>query len=1205
MAIIKEIFARNIEENIAPVIYFHTIDPETAAGEVGEYVFTSRERDSTQRIGGIHEQMVDLLNNMYAALEEGAKLPACWISGFFGSGKSSFAKLLGLALDGMMIPKKDAQGNVIGEWSMEDALVSRDDTKNAEQLPAAFARLRSKVDPMAVIFDIGTMAKNNEVIPHTAYRQILARLGYSKLDGVAHFELILEDEGKFEDFTERYKTKYAADWKDKKDGGMAAMQFRAIYKEMFPDLGDLLEVSTFKASSLDIKTMIDTLLLAIERRAPGKTVFIVVDEVSQYITSQDNQSKVNLQSFISELGSRVSPGECRLWFLATGQEKLEEQHKDSVLFKLMDRFPNSLRVHLDRSNVGEVVERRLLKKKAGSKLEPYITDAHLDLLKLHAYECKNITKEKLITDYPLLSEHIPLFMDITQSLRTSSSRTQSDSGGVRSVLNNIWALFNQAPVALKDRPLGTLLTLDMLFEMIGSSVDSDVLLTLNRLFAKTEADSMERKVAKSIALLEMNSDAQPVTSELLASLLYPSLGSSGVGAQVEKALEQLRKDNWVQFSEKAGWSVQNNAAQEWNRQKAEIAVTAGEVDELLRQLQNEIVRNVDNPKYPRLGVGFPLSCFWNSDRPEDKLSGRGESSSVDMCFHWVTNQGRRENTESWIALSRDKKKMIHWVSGDTSSIESLARDWKKSQKMIARYRGQSGLTPVQSRLLIIEQGAGESAYTILIKELRSVWIEGVQYFDGSGEAATESGSSFDIALKGGAESRIARLYHQFEAGHAHVTPGDFQQLFVKDTAGLSSVFLSGPNGLGFAKLDSGKIVFAPEGAVSQAIYDYIRERSFATGEELFRIFAGPPYGWSKTVIKAAMIALLRAEKVKTGLITSIIDPDVKKVFDQDREFSRAEFEFRITEGDGVSGRDRNAMCDFFEKTIGVSNVDNNSETLADLMFNKFPSILAQTAEVERSLTALGLRLPEPLVEMNRSLSECLSNRHAETALLRLKTNLETLKAAYPRLVQASESLGASTVQELKKLRGMLMNEGEQLSEIDEGESVVAEKAIIEDQFAQAEPWNGYADARPAAEAIRLVYRARRERFAREEREVYDETLARLKARPEFASLGKESQNEVLSLVSSVFQDIDLDAIQPRLVSLSRLPSLIREAEDKAHHKIDNEIIKSDPTERVQAVKSHLRNKVVSNEAELDASLSTLRSRCMAVLSTGNKVRFEE
>jgi len=1204
MQTIKEVFARNIEEDIAPVIYFHTIDPETAAREVGEYVFTSRSRDEAWKIGGIHEQMVDLLNNLYAAITNGNSLPASWISGFFGSGKSSFAKLLGLALDGMAIPKKDGQGRVIGEWTMDEALIARDDTKNADQLAAAFARLKSVVSPMAVIFDIGTMAKNNESIPHTVYRQILSKLGYSSLDGVAHFEIALEDEGRFAEFVEKYRAEYKLDWADKKNGGLAPQQFRSVYQSMFPSQTELLEVATFKASSLNIKTMVDDLARVMERRAPGKTVFIVVDEVSQYI-SKDHQKMLDLQSFVSEIGGRAKPLSSRLWLLVTGQEKLEEESRESVLFKLQDRFPPALRVHLDRANVSEVVERRLLKKKAGSALEALVTGAHLDLLRLHAYGCADLKREQLLDDYPLLPAHIPLFMDITQSIRNTSLRTQSDSGGVRSVLNNIWDLFNNAPVVLKDRPLGTLLTLDMLYDMIGSSIDGDVLLTLHRIFEKHAEPSMERKVVKAIALLELNGDAESVTIGLLASLLYPSLGAAPVTGAVEAAVETLRKENWIQYAEKGGWNIQNNAAQEWNRQKAEISVSAPEVDELLRKLQGEIVEPAAQPVYPRANVRFPLVCWWGSDRSEDRFSGKGEATSVDVCFHWVTNPGRREQQNEWLELCRSKNKAIHWVSGDTNNVEALARDYRRSQKIIARYRGQGNLQPIQSRLWIMEQGEADRNYESLKKELRQVWLEGYLYFDGSRDAALSGGTTFEAALKGGVEARIVKLYHKFESGNIHIIESDFRQLFDKDTAGLSSIFLNGAGGLGLAYADGGKIQFRPSGAVPSAIFQFIQERSFVTGEQLVAQFSTAPFGYSKAVIKASVIGLLRAEKVKLGVITSIRDPDARKMFEADREFGRAEIEARINPEGDIGPRDKVAMRTFFDEKLGVANLESSSESIADALFDRFPKLKDQVGEIRMRLASLGLTLPSSIEDLNRALTECLSSRLVEGSLHRLKLNMTVLESGYPRLVQVSEALSDTTIRELRTLKSCLEVETVQLREIDSLDPVSESVAVLESQFAQTEPWKGYADAKPSAEAIRSHYRSSREHAASEQKETFDEINARIKSRTEFAHLDTAGQNEVLSLVSQSFQDIDIEAVQPTLVYLSRLCGMLKEAEARAHRRMEQLAVRKGDDKPIQALKSGLRNRVVGDEAELDRVLSDLRGRCARVLASGEKVRFEE
>lgn len=383
---IKEVFFRNIEENIAPVIYFHQLDPEIAAQEVREYVFTTRPSSQGNQLGGIHEQMVTLINQICIAIDEGHKLPSSWISGFFGSGKSSFAKLLGLSFDKMQLPDGT---------TMNETLIGRDDTPKAQELRDAFNRLNSLVDSIAVIFDIGTAAKNNESIPHTIYRQVLSKLGYSRHDGVAHYELALEDEGHYEEYLKLYLEHYKKPWREKSNSALAPQQFRTIYKLIYPEEGDLLETTTFNLHTLSIYNMVSDLYKVIDRRAAGRTIFIVVDEVSQYI-AKDQNKMLDLQSFVSEIGGRAKAKNSPLWLLVTGQEKLEEENKESVLFKLKDRFPPELRIHLDRANVREIASRRLLKKKSNSELETLFSDTFIDALKLHGLDCANVSKEQFI-----------------------------------------------------------------------------------------------------------------------------------------------------------------------------------------------------------------------------------------------------------------------------------------------------------------------------------------------------------------------------------------------------------------------------------------------------------------------------------------------------------------------------------------------------------------------------------------------------------------------------------------------------------------------------------------------------------------------------------------------------------------------------------------------------------------------------------------
>ena len=98
-----------------------------------------------------------------------------------------------------------------------------------------------------------------------------------------------------------------------------------------------------------------------ERRADGKTLVFVVDEVGQFV-ARDVQKMLDLQGIVQSLG-RVGRG--KMWLVVTSQEKLTElvgglDGQAVELARLMDRFP--LQVHLEPSDISEVTSRRVLAK---------------------------------------------------------------------------------------------------------------------------------------------------------------------------------------------------------------------------------------------------------------------------------------------------------------------------------------------------------------------------------------------------------------------------------------------------------------------------------------------------------------------------------------------------------------------------------------------------------------------------------------------------------------------------------------------------------------------------------------------------------------------------------------------------------------------------------------------------------------------------
>ena len=85
---IGELFQKDVSRRIEEVIKVDQHDEETVKNEIEEYIVTDSIRD-------YYRLVLDEYNRGRTDPSEGIGI---WVSGFFGSGKSSFAKILGYIL---------------------------------------------------------------------------------------------------------------------------------------------------------------------------------------------------------------------------------------------------------------------------------------------------------------------------------------------------------------------------------------------------------------------------------------------------------------------------------------------------------------------------------------------------------------------------------------------------------------------------------------------------------------------------------------------------------------------------------------------------------------------------------------------------------------------------------------------------------------------------------------------------------------------------------------------------------------------------------------------------------------------------------------------------------------------------------------------------------------------------------------------------
>jgi hypothetical protein len=1202
--LIKEIFAADVTRDIAPVVYFHERDPEKVGEEVSEYIITGGYPEGDPRYNrvraGIHEQFVKLLDSLAEEIQRspGSDLPASWISGFYGSGKSSFAKLLGLALDGLKLP----DGRELAE-----ALLARDDSPKAAEFREAWRRLRERIDPIAAVFDIGAVARDDEQIHSAVKREIQRRLGYCEVSHfVADHELSLELDGKWEGFLARAEEILGRPWELAKGDRLAEEAFSEVMHAMNPNryVDPMSWFDSRGGSRTGIGTSVaettKDIIAMLDRRAPGRTLFVVIDEVSQYIYQNTNRM-LALQSFVSDLGQKLKG---RVWLLATGQQKLEDSDDESNIGKLKDRFPPKLRVHLAPTNIRDVVHKRLLKKAPAKEAELRSLFArHRSNLKLYGYKCESITEEDFLETYPMLPGYVDLLMRVTTNLRTRSGRAKGDDHAIRGLLQLLGELFREQ--RLGEREVGDLITLEHIYEVQQSALDADVQNTLTRLFNHDEVsnDRDAVRAAKAVALLELIQEQEPTTTELVSGCLYERLGEGNREPQIAAALEKLRDLNLLSYSDKLGYKLQSSAGQEWQRERDSYSVIPDAISAIVMEKLKELLGSVERPGYK--GNSFRWAAYYSDgrQRQDERLQSPNELAVITVDFRNLSAREDREPTV-WIPLSdtdpsRDR---LIWVVGKPDRLPGSVRELARSRHMLSKYDDRlQSLAREKQRLVFDERSRCDNLETQVKDAVARAFMDGEIYFRGRSFDKFQSGNTFAIVLKRIGESILPELYNHYV--DTAVTPTELKQLLQKTLSGPSGKFME--DGLGILELDAGKYSPTCSGSVPSRIEGYIVERNGIVGSALLSYFGGPPFGYSADVVRACLAGLLRGKKIRirpeSGKeITSIQDPDVENLFTRDRDLRRAEI---LPGGESkLTGRDRIAICRFFQEALGV-DLDREDEAIADAVFNHLPHQAQRLTELEQRYNRLPDRpdLPETLRGLREAIEKCTRSRQIEDTVLAVKKHLDTLRDGIQELGVSLTDLTDEAVAAVSRAVVVKDRQIAQLEQIGRTGEIAEAISAVREQIALDRPWRDIAGLEPHLQAIERHYQTVRLELIECQEQRAETVRQGLKRRPGFFKLSEDKADAVLSYVRNATHDTTRDSFSPSLLELRDTVTLqLQSAERQANLTLDN-ALSSANDEQVIVLPLDLDGREIRTPDEVRALVKQLEERLLKQLEGKSNV----
>jgi hypothetical protein len=1197
---IGDYFEQDVTRDIPPVVYFHEQGPAELKREVDEYIITGGYPvdDSRAAPDGIHEQFVRLLTHMKTEQSKpgGPELPACWISGFYGSGKSSFAKLLGLALDGRRLPD--------GKF-LADALLARDRSPAAGEFRKAWDDLTGGLDALAVVFDVGAKARDAEHIHSVIVRQVQERLDYCPTSHlVAEYELKLELEGVWKAFEAKVREVHGKSWEQLRSHQLAEDYFsaalHALQPSLYPDATAW--VNSRAGSAFEGKKAADEAVVAIQRmletRARGRTLFLVLDEVSQYVHDDDGRM-LALQSFVAALGQRLRG---RAWILATGQQKLEEGAGGAgSIVKMKARFPPQLRVHLGESNIREVVHQRLLRKK--KVLEPDLRElyqAHRAELSLHAYEGERILEGDFVEVYPLLPGHIDLLLRITSGLRARGSRVQGDAHEIRGLLQLLGDIFRQQDLARREP--GWLLTLDRVYDVLHTALDADLHLTLNRAmdFCGRKDDATMKRVVKAVAMLELvQDDKHPTTAELVARCLYDKLGSGNPLPDVQRALDTLVAEGLVGQSRETGYRIESSAGQEWQRQRDAYVPTSDQVSaEVQRVLKEDVLGDIDPIKLEGLPLAWLALYSDSSDAKEVRLLDERTPTvlTVDMQMK------KDREAEDWIPASDTQvyRDRIVWVAGPQDSVLHQAKKLVRSHRMVDQAEKKHSTDAERQRLLVQERNDEDNARRELAEAVKAAFLAGRFYFRGTQTVAQEEGTTFAAALVGAAK-RIAPKLYPNPVGFSVSEKELLYLIESPDLAAPPAVF--GADKLGVLALDAGRYEVTCTGRVPQDILAHVKAEGAVSGASLLAKFGGTPHGVPPDVIRAAVVGLLRGRKIRVELpgvppISSVRDEGVRELL-KDGGLRKANLTENTT---GIlEPRDKVSICALFKDQLH-KDVAREPDAIADAVAERFPL-------VRQRLTALGERFrrlpkgtayPPALRKLEEAVEACRKDRNTEPTMRALKRSLHDLREGLSLLRRMETDLDDEALTVLATAAEVLTYEWPGLEALGPSERARTAADAIRVHLTTERPWEDVVSLVEPTAVVRSEYRERRSGILTHHDEALDAILARLKRRPDLNALSADQRHKVLQHVHDGAANTDEKAIAPPVELLEVQLAARRQAgEEKALLELDG--FGPRPTVEVPV---GLVGRELETVAELDRLLDDLRERVLRELARNHRVRLK-
>ena len=531
--IIQNMFYDDIDRKINGVVKVDQSTGEVLKQEVKEYVITK----------DIRKHLITFFNHYGSSFEEPTADVGVWISGFFGSGKSHFLKMLSYLLE-----NKEIDGRTVEDYFREKF----DDE-------ATFMSIAQAVGGRThtILFNIDIEGSINK--DKTAVLRVFAKMFYNYLGfygenlKVAKLEQFIDKKGKTAEFHRVFEEKNGASWLESRDA------FAFFEDDVVDTLVEVLGMSETAAHNWfdgteTVETSIAQLVLEIKEYIDTQPkdfrLLFMIDEVGQYV-GDSIDLLMNLQSLVEKIGSECGG---RVWVVCTGQEAIDEiiRTRQDQFSRIQARFKT--RLSLTSSSADEVIQKRILRKKKDvfASLEKVYNENESVLRNLFTFTDSVLdikgyrSSSEFAKNFPFVPYQFIIMQKVFSEIRKHGNSGKHLSGGERSMLSG----FQEAAQKIEEKNECALAPFYLFYDTVHTFLDSSIRGVIERCQkAADNRDGIEQQDVSVLKLLYLIRYIDDIKANLdnIVILMADDIRVDKiiVRAQVSGSLDRLVGQNYI------------------------------------------------------------------------------------------------------------------------------------------------------------------------------------------------------------------------------------------------------------------------------------------------------------------------------------------------------------------------------------------------------------------------------------------------------------------------------------------------------------------------------------------------------------------------------------------------------------------------------------------------------------------------------------